>query len=117
MDKMRFLDQLAVMSEELRRRGQRRWPKEIQQSCVEMLLSGYVTGPELSETMGVSCQTVYLWKKRFPRGGFKELRLIHRGRTHGHNSWLNPIVKVNGFEVQLGELSVSELKSILEGLR
>ncbi len=117
MDKMRFLDQLASMGEELRRRGQRRWPKEVQQRCVEMLVAGYVTGPELAETMGVGCQTIYLWKKSFAKGGFKELRVIHRSRAYGNSPRFSPIVKVNGFEVELGALSIGELKSILEGLK
>lgn len=116
MSKTRFLEQLLMLQEDLSSRGAKRWPKEIQQRCAQMLTAGLVTGPELSKTMGVGIQTIYSWKKKYGRSGFKALRVVSASRSDGMKS-ISPKIVVNGFDVHLGSLSMDQLKSVLEGLR
>lgn len=116
MNKTKFLEQLAVMRDELDRRGVKRWPKEIQQRCAQMMTAGLVTGPELAQRMKVSHLTLYSWKKKYGRSGFKALRVVSSSRDEVMES-ISPKIMVNGFEVHLGLLSMGQLKSVLEGLR
>ncbi len=116
MNKARFLEKLVMMQEELRRRGAKRWPIEVQLRCTQMLIAGLVTGPELAQTMKVGIQTIYAWKKKYGQSGFKALRVVSSTRSLGMES-ISPTIMVNGFEVQLGSLSINQLKSVLEGLR
>ncbi len=114
MDKRKFLDQLLVLQEDLGRRGVKHWPKEIQQRCAQMLAAGLISGSELASAMKVGIQTIYSWKEKYGRSGFKSLRVVSSSRLEVIEAIL-PKVIVNGFEVHLGSLSMGQLNAVLEG--
>jgi transposase len=87
VNKTRFLEQLLMLQEERRRRGTKRWPKEIQQRCAHMLMAGLVSGPELTQTMKVGIQTIYSWKTKYGRSGFKALRVVASSHSLGMDQY------------------------------
>jgi hypothetical protein len=93
-----------MLQEELRSRGAKRWPIEVQQRCAQMLTGGLVPGPELARTMKVGIQTIYAWKRKYGQSGFKALHVVSSNRTLGMES-ISPTIMVNGFEVQLKKAS------------
>jgi hypothetical protein len=68
-----------------------------------------------SDYEGWSSDHLFL-EKEYGQSGFKALRVVSSTRSIGMES-ISPMIMVNGFEVQLGSLSINQLKSVLEGLR